>query len=137
MNAKLCTPCFAVLVPAHKGGNKSRATAGGPEATPSNARMDHASVLEDQPFGQRYAYGFAEGAALNPLEPWRMAAAVGRDVGQFLMGSVGLAPSQARPEADEEKMEHSACNIMNGKLKVSFFHLADVGSQTSSACRII
>jgi len=51
-------------------------------------------VLVDKPFGQRYAYGLAEGAALNPLDPWRMAAAVGRDVGNFLMGSVGWAPSQ-------------------------------------------
>jgi len=80
-------------------------------------------VLREKPFGQRYAYGLAEGTALNPLEPWRMAAAVGRDVGQYLMGSVGLAPSQARPETDDntDNCEHSACNIMNGKLKVSPF----------------
>jgi hypothetical protein len=75
--------------------------------------------MNDKPFGQRYAYGLAEGAALNSLQPWSMAAAVGRDVGQFLLGSVGWAPSQARPEANENNCEHSACNIMNGKLKVN------------------
>lgn len=76
------------------------------------------SVLDDASFGQRYAYGMAEGAALNPLEPWKVAAAVGRDMGQFLLGSVGWKPAQAHIEDDDSRFQHSACKHMNARLKV-------------------
>ena len=78
-------------------------------------------VLDDAGFGQRYAYGMAEGAALNPLEPWKVAAAVGRDMGQFLLGSVGWKPAQANIEDDDSHFQHSACKYMNAKLKVRKF----------------
>lgn len=77
------------------------------------------SVLSDEGFGQRYAYGAAEGAALTSLEPWKIAAAVVGDMGQFLLGSVGWKPSQAIPENDDSKFLHSSCQYRCAKLKVA------------------
>lgn len=95
---------------------------GGQERLFAGTHPHRDSVLKDDAFGERYAYGMAEGAALNPLEPWRVAAAVGRDMGQFLLGSVGWKPAQANIENDDSHFQHSACKIMNAKLKVSDCH---------------
>ena len=47
-----------------------------------------------------------------------MAVAAGTDVGSFLTGSVGWGNSQAKLEADESNLEHSASDTINCKLKV-------------------
>ena len=94
----------------------------GESTTSDKAELEHGGMLEERIFGRQCAYGLAEGAALNTLEPWQMAAAVGRDVGNFLMGSVGMTPSQARPGEDESNVEHSAGNVMNRKLEVLAIH---------------
>ena len=84
---------------------------------------DHSSILEDSSFS-RYAYGVAQGAALNPAEPWRMAAAVGRDVGQLVLGTMGWKPSAAEPEQqDESTFEHYKCAHLGARLKVSHLFL--------------
>lgn len=72
------------------------------------------SILKDEPFGQRYAYGAADGAS----EPWSVAAAVGRDVGQFFLGRMGWKPSSMQPEEDESMCQYETCAILKARLKV-------------------
>ena len=76
--------------------------------------------MDNSQFGSRYAYGAVESAAFNATEPWRMPLAVGRDVGQFVLGRMGWKPAGAEPEEDETQLRHETCCIMKARLRVCF-----------------
>ena len=72
------------------------------------------SIMNDDLFGERYNYGMAESATSNPL---RTATAMGRDVGNLLMGSLGFG---GKAENDPRMVVKSCCTVQTANLKVVF-----------------
>ena len=83
------------------------------------AHKERESIMNDEPFGERFNYNLAEGAAMSGSNPVRLATAIGTDLGKMIFGALG---SGAKPENHPEMCSQSADIASKASLRVRSYN---------------